>query len=108
MINRMDRRHQCLCTHLLDLLPDFVGMFWLSWLPLSCKLLIDVVKDGINATLVASVVHCFVLILLVLGILFVDGVVCQMHIQVLQVASLGSLILNGGKARQTFFVDEAP
>ena len=65
-------------------------------------------QDGRQTPLVSNIIPLGVLVLLE-GICFlVDGIIGQMHAEVIQVAAHWALVLLCGKTSQTFFVNEAP
>lgn len=66
-------------------------------------------KDAAQRSFVGFlVVGCRALILLELCAVFVNRIVCQVHMQISQVAALGRNVFRGGKPCQSFFVDKDP
>jgi len=65
-------------------------------------------QDGRQTPLMSHIIPLGVLVLLE-GICFlVDGIIGQMHAEVIQVATHWALVLLCGKTSQTFFENEAP
>jgi hypothetical protein len=56
----------------------------------------------------ADIIALDVFILLKPWLLFVNGIIGQMHTKVIQVRPTRALILFRGESRKTFFVNEAP
>lgn len=56
----------------------------------------------------AYVIPCFIFVLLELLAVLVNGVVCQVHAEVVEVAAHRTLVLDSCKSRETFLIDVAP
>lgn len=103
MSNLMNPAHYCFYADLLDVLPNFISC--LIFFVLS--VCIDIVENGRKRALVSDIVMILVFILDEAVGLLVNGVVGQMHTQVIQVAAHRTVVGLSSEPSKSFFVDEA-
>lgn len=94
---RFDAHLLDLSPHLLRRLVRFLG-----------SMIIDVVKNGIQTSLMSDIIHKLVLILDESLGLFIYRIVSQMHAQILQVVPAWALVLFCCEPSQAFLVNETP
>ena len=89
----------CLCDDVLDVLPETIDV--------EIRLVVsDVVPDGGHASLVAARVVVLVLVEYEVVAVFLNGVVSQVHVKVVQVAVLRPHVLLGCESSQALLVYE--
>lgn len=103
MCNRVDTRHERLHANFFDLLPHLITR--LVRIVLSVP--VNVLQDRRETSFVTNVRLLLILILDKAVSFLVDGVVGQVHAQVVQIAAHGTQVLLCGKSGQALFVDEA-
>ena len=62
---------------------------------------IEVPKDGCEGSLMSLIIIFLILVLLKVVIVFVDSIVCEMHVQVVHVVIIRHLVLLSGESSKT-------